>query len=66
MLTTPNYFLVHIFGQGFQDCLLHHLPGDQQKTDWEILQILPSLPLLFLKARKNSFFSVLSSLIQLP
>lgn len=62
MLTTPYYFLIHIFGHGFQDCLLHHLPRDQLKADWEIPQILPSLSLLFLKARKNSFLSVFRSL----
>lgn len=47
MLTTPNHFHVfQMFGNGFQEDLIHHIPSDQGESDWHIISQILLLALL--------------------
>jgi len=47
MLTTPNHLHVfQMFGNGFQEDLIHHLPSDRDKSDWHVISQILLLVLL--------------------
>ena len=46
-----------MFGNGFQEDLLHHLPADQPEADWPAAPWILLLALPFLKTRATFVFS---------
>lgn len=74
MLNTPNSILgLHMFGNGFQDYtlhhlprdILHHLPRDQDEADQTIVPWI--LLLALLEGGSNiSFFPALGNLSHVP
>lgn len=46
MLTPPCHLVPNIFGNGFQEDMLHHLPRQRDEADWPVVPQMLCLVLL--------------------